>query len=46
MDEMIALSLGVSAALAFPLLAIVIHHRRERRHNRRMGARRTDKIQL
>jgi hypothetical protein len=40
------LTLGVTAALAFPIVAIVVHRRRERRHNRRMGARRTDKIQL
>jgi hypothetical protein len=45
-DEILALSLGLGAALAFPVLAIVIHRRRERRHNRRMGVRRTDKIQL
>lgn len=46
MDEVIALSLGVGAAVAFPVLAIIIHRRREKRHNRRMGVRRTDKIQL
>jgi hypothetical protein len=45
-DEFLALSLGLGAALAFPLLALVIHRRRERRHNRRMGVRRTDKIRL
>jgi hypothetical protein len=45
-DEILALTLGVSAALAFPVLAIAIHRRREKRHNRRMGMRRTDKIRL
>ena len=45
-DEILALTLAVSAALTFPLVAIVIHRRRERRHNRRMGVRRTDKIKL
>jgi hypothetical protein len=45
-DEIVALTLGVGAALAFPVLVIAIHRRREKRHNRRMGVRRTDKIQL
>jgi hypothetical protein len=45
-DEILALTLGVTAALAFPVVAIVVHRRRERRRNRRMGMRRTDKIQL
>jgi hypothetical protein len=45
-DEILALTLAVCAALAFPMVALAIHHRREKRHNRRMGARRTDKIQL
>jgi hypothetical protein len=45
-DEIIALSLGVGAAIAFPVLAILVYRRRERRHNRRMGVRRTDKIHL
>lgn len=46
MDEIVALTLAFSAALAFPVLALAIHRRRERRHNRRMGVRRTDKIRL
>ena len=46
MDEIVALTLAVSAAVAFPVVAIMIHRRREARHNRRMGVRRTDKIQL
>jgi hypothetical protein len=45
-DEILALTLAVGAALAFPIVALVIHHRREKRHNRRMGSRRTDKIEL
>jgi hypothetical protein len=45
-DEIVALTLGVGATLAFPILAIVVHWRREKRHNRRMGVRRTDKIEL
>jgi hypothetical protein len=45
-DEILALSFGIGAALAFPVVAIVIHRRREQRHNRRMGVRRTEKIQL
>jgi hypothetical protein len=45
-DEMVALSLGVAAALLFPLAAMVVHQRRDRRHNRRMGGRRTEKIRL
>lgn len=46
MEEVIALTLGVGAAVAFPIVAIIVHRRRERRHNRRMGIRRTDKIKL
>ena len=46
MEEILALSVGVGAAVAFPIIAIIIHRRRERRHNRRMGVRRTDKIKL
>jgi hypothetical protein len=36
----------VTAALAFPLVVVMVHGRRERRRNRRMGSRRTDKIRL
>ena len=46
MEEILALTVGVGAALAFPIVAIIIHRRRERRHNRKMGMRRTDKIKL
>ncbi|HEX5184824.1 MAG TPA: hypothetical protein VFW19_16930 [Allosphingosinicella sp.] len=46
MDGFLALTIGVGAALAFPVLAIAFHNRREQRHNRRMGARRTQKIRL
>jgi len=45
-EEILALTVGVGAALAFPIVAIIIHRRRERRHNRKMGTRRTDKIKL
>ena len=45
-EEILALAVGVGAAVAFPIIAIIIHRRRERRHNRRMGVRRTDKIKL
>jgi hypothetical protein len=46
LDEIIALSLGIAAAAAFPIVALVVHQRRERRRNRKMGTRRTDKIRL
>lgn len=46
MDDIIALSLGVVAAAAFPIVALVVHRRRERRRNRKLGTRRTDKIRL
>jgi hypothetical protein len=45
-EEIIALSVGLGATLAFPILVLFVHRRRERRHNRRMGLRRTDKIKL
>ena len=45
-DDVIALSLGVAAAAVFPIIALIVHQRRERRRNRRMGMRRTDKIRL
>jgi hypothetical protein len=45
-EEIIALSLGLGATVAFPIIVLLIHRRRERRHNRRMGTRRTDKIKL
>jgi hypothetical protein len=45
-DEIVALGIGVAAAILFPIGALIVHQRRERRHNRRMGSRRTDKIQL
>ena len=46
MEEYVALAIGVSAAIAFPVLVVVAHGRRERRRNRKMGTRRTDKIKL
>jgi hypothetical protein len=45
-DDIVALSIGLAAALIFPIAALLVHQRRERRHNRRMGSRRTDKIKL
>jgi hypothetical protein len=46
LEEIVALSIGVAAAILFPIVALIVHQRRERRHNRRMGGRRTDKIRL
>jgi len=43
---MVALAVGVAAALSFPLLVVAVPGRRQRRRERRMGARRTDKIRL
>jgi hypothetical protein len=45
-DEMLALILGVGAAIAFPVVVLAVQRRRERRHNRRMAYRRTQKIRL
>jgi hypothetical protein len=45
-DEYIALAIGISAAVAFPVLVVAAHGRRERRRNRKLGTRRTDKIRL
>jgi hypothetical protein len=44
--EYLGLAAGVTAAVLFPILAVSIHARRERRRNRKAGARRTDKIHL
>jgi hypothetical protein len=46
LDDIIALSLGVVAAATFPIVALIVHQRRERRRNRKMGMRRTEKIRL
>ena len=46
MDDIVALTIGIAAAVIFPIIALLVHQRRERRHNRRMGSRRTDKIKL
>jgi hypothetical protein len=43
---MFGLAVGIGAALLFPILAVAVYQRRERRHHRRMGKRKTDKIQL
>jgi Na+(H+)/acetate symporter ActP len=44
--EVLALTAGVAAAIAFPVLVLSIQRRRARRHDRRMAYRRTDKIRL
>jgi hypothetical protein len=38
--------IGVGAAVAFPIVAVIVHQGRDRRRNRRAGRRRTDKIRL
>lgn len=37
---------GIAAALAFPLVAMMIHEAWHRRRNRRLSRRRTEKIRL
>ena len=44
--EILAISAGVGAAILFPLLAVTLHARRDRRRNRKNGVRKTDKIRL
>jgi len=44
--EYVGLAVGVAAAVLFPLAAVSLHARSERRRNRKAGARRTDKIKL
>lgn len=46
MDELTALAIGVAATITFPVMAVLIHRRRERRRNRKAGVRKTDKIRL
>jgi hypothetical protein len=48
LNELDYLGLGaaVAAAVLFPIIAVSVHARRDRRRNRRNGARRTDKIHL
>jgi hypothetical protein len=43
---MFELTIGVVAALLFPIVAVVIHQKRDVRRNRRAGRRRNDKIKL
>ena len=43
---MFELMIGVGAALAFPVVAIMVHQRRDRARNRKAGRRRNDKIRL
>jgi hypothetical protein len=44
--DWIGLMIGAGAALAFPIVAVVVHQQRDRRRNRKMGRRRNDKIKL
>ena len=44
--EYVGLAIGLAAAVLFPIVAVGIHARRDRRRNRKAGARRTDKIHL
>jgi hypothetical protein len=44
--EYLGLAAGVAAAVLFPIIAVSVHTRRERRRNRKAGSRRTDKIHL
>jgi type II secretory pathway pseudopilin PulG len=43
---MFELMIGVAAAVAFPVAAIMVQQGRERRRNRKAGRRRNDKIRL
>ncbi|HEY0150022.1 MAG TPA: hypothetical protein VGB70_13600 [Allosphingosinicella sp.] len=43
---MLQLGIGIAAAIAFPILAIIVHQQRDSRRNRRAGRRRNDRIQL
>jgi hypothetical protein len=43
---MFELMVGIGAAIAFPVIAIVVHQRRDRIRNRKAGRRRNDKIRL
>jgi hypothetical protein len=43
---MFGLMIGVGAALAFPVVVMLVHQRRDRIRNRRAGRRRNDKIRL
>lgn len=44
--EYVGLAVGVAAAALFPIVAVTVYARRDRRRNRKAGARRTDKIRL
>ena len=37
---------GIGAALIFPIVALTVYQRADRRRNRRAATRRTDKIRL
>ncbi len=45
-QRMFELMIGVAAAVAFPVAAIMVQQGRERRRNRKAGRRRNDKIRL
>jgi hypothetical protein len=46
MDSTSMLVVALGAALLFPMLAVFVYQRRQRRHDRAMGRRRTQKIKL
>lgn len=43
---MFELIVGILVALAFPVVAVSVYHRREARRNRKAGVRKTQKIKL
>jgi hypothetical protein len=43
---MVELGIGLAAAVAFPILAIIVHQKRDSARNRRAGRRRNDRIKL
>jgi heme exporter protein D len=44
--DFVWIAAGASAAMLFPIVALIVHGRRERRRQRKAGTRRTDKIRL
>jgi hypothetical protein len=43
---MVELTIGLVAALVFPIVVILVHQKRDMVRNRRAGRRRNDKIKL
>ncbi len=43
---MFELTIGLLAALAFPVIAVIVHQQRDHRRNRKAGRRRNDKIRM